>query len=72
MPWFDDEIHCTIKVARILFYFFGQRQEERALTDDGLAVCLEHGPAHNASATDDQIREEPTRLLKDEKRQVRD
>jgi len=37
-----------------------------------LAVGLEHGPADNASAKDDQIREEPTRLLKDEKREVRD
>jgi len=41
--------------------FFFLQQEERALTDDGLAVGLEHGPAHHGSAHDDQIRQEPAR-----------
>jgi len=50
-----------------------QAGQEGALTDDGLAVGLEHGPAHHGSAHDDQIREEPARLcVRDQKRQARD
>lgn len=45
-----------------MFFFLLTRQQEGALTDDGLAVGLEHGPANHGSAHDDQIREEPARL----------
>jgi hypothetical protein len=36
-----------------MFFFLLTRQQEGALTDDGLAVGLEHGPANHGSAHDD-------------------
>jgi hypothetical protein len=33
------------------------KEEEGALTNDGLAIGLEHGPAHHGSTHDDKVRE---------------